>query len=418
MHPDVPSHLLGYAMQALAAGNFAAAEIACRELLDRTPHDAAALHLLGFIAAQAGMRDPAIAYFQSALEIEPDNARIQENLLAVQGRLQPAPPQGDRYLLIKGWGFGFWADMAHVLGSLLLAEITGRIPLVYWGSESLFSDKSERDAFTHYFEPVSAMSLQQLARMRNASFFPPRWNGANLAQSGISKWQGKGSRAGAVFFLNRPETIAVSDFHIGVVHVMPWIPQSHFLAGKSLEEIHHYLTAKYLRPRPGILAACDAFFAAHLAGGPFVALHMRGSDKAIEDPDLDRTNRELLAALDATDSSWPIFLMTDDAQCLARMKNAYGRRIFATDCQRTGTEEGVHYLPTVDPVKAGREVLIDTYLALRAARFIGNGRSNVSAMIAAMKDWTPGSATLIGRSILTERNLHIYQIPTFSKDGS
>lgn len=144
-------------------------------------------------------------------------------------------------------------------------------------------------------------------------------------------------------------------------------------------------------------------------------MHMRGSDKAIEDPELDATNRMLLKALDAVDPSWPIFLMTDDSQCLARMKNLYGSRIIATDCQRTDTTEGVHYLPTVDRVRAGREVMVDTYLALRADRFIGNARSNVSAMIAVMKDWPPGTCTAIGRPMLTERNLHIYQIPTFAR---
>src|SRR6185295_85886 len=102
--------------------------------------------------------------------------------------------------------------------------------------------------------------------------------------------------------------------------------------------------------------------------------------------------------------SWPIFLMTDDEHCLARMKSLYGSRIVATQCQRTATEEGVHYLPTVNPVEAGREVLIDTIVALRAGRFIGNGRSNVSAMIAVMKDWGPGACTLVGRSVLADRN--------------
>lgn len=414
MQPDLPSQLLSFATRALADGHLAAAEIACRELLDRVPRDAAAFHLLGFIAAQVKERDAAIAYFQAALAAEPGNEQIRQNLLAVQRMPPPAPPRGDRYLLIKGWGFGFWADMAHVAGSLLLAEITGRIPLVYWGPNSLFSDKSERDAFSRYFEPVSNVSLEQLLRLPNVNFFPPRWHPGNLTQTGVSKWEGKGSRAGAVFFLNRPETIAVSDFNIGVVHVMPWIPPHHALHGKSLEEIHHYLTTKYLRPDADIVAACDAFHRAHLAGAPFVAVHLRGSDKAIEDPELDTTNRELLAALETVDSSWPIFLMTDDAGCLARMKNTYGRRIIATDCQRTETEEGVHYLPTVDPVKAGKEIMIDTYLALRADRFIGNGLSNVSAMIGVMKDWAPGSLSLIGRSILRERNLHIYQIPTFA----
>ena len=199
---------------------------------------------------------------------------------------------------------------------------------------------------------------------------------------------------------------------------MPWIPASHPMHGKSLEDIYRYLTARYLRPQPDILAACDAFFDANLAGRPFIALHMRGSDKASEDPELEATNRALLTALDQADPSWPIFLLTDDAQVLARMKRAYGPRIVATDCQRTETAEGVHYLPTVDPVRAGREVLIDTWLALRAERFIGNGRSNVSALVAVLKDWAPGACSLFGRSILSERNLHIYQIPTFSKAGS
>src|SRR5262249_17995646 len=158
-------------------------------------------------------------------------------------------------------------------------------------------------------------------------------------------------------------------------------------------EVYHYLTAKYLRPHPDIAAACDAFHAAHLAGAAFVALHLRGSDKTIEDPELEATNAALLKALETVDPSWPIFLMTDDAGCRARMKGLYGTRIVATDCQRTDTTEGVHYLPTVDPVRAGREVLIDTYLALRADRFIGNARSNVSAMIAVMRDWPAGTCS-------------------------
>src|SRR5437868_14990609 len=96
--------LLGFATKAVAAGNLAAAEIACRDLLDFAPRDAAALHLLGFIAAKVGAREQAEAYFQSALEIEPDNARIWENLEAVRAMPEPLLPAGERYLLIKNWG--------------------------------------------------------------------------------------------------------------------------------------------------------------------------------------------------------------------------------------------------------------------------------------------------------------------------
>src|SRR5689334_2236113 len=140
------SELLDFATQAVAAGNFAAAEIACRDLLDFEPENAAALHLLGFIAAKVGAREKAEAYFRSALALQPDNNRIRENLDSVRKMAEPRLPP-ERYLLIKSWGFGFWADMVQVLGSLLLAEATGRIPLTYWGAGSLFADRSGQDGF-------------------------------------------------------------------------------------------------------------------------------------------------------------------------------------------------------------------------------------------------------------------------------
>ncbi|HYJ35354.1 MAG TPA: hypothetical protein VEV64_04315 [Rhizomicrobium sp.] len=412
MHQD---ELLTFARRELTAGNFAPAEIACRDLLDFEPGNAVALHMLGFIAARVGARDQAITYLRSAQDIEPDNARIRENLDAAQKMPAPRLPPGERYLLIKSWGCGFWSDMVQVLGSLLLAETTGRTPVIYWGHDSLFSGLSGDDAFASYFEPVSNHTLEQLAQIRDATFFPPRWHAGNLTESGLARWEGKGSRAGAVYFLNRPETVAVSDFHIGVVNVMPWIPASHSMHGKSLEAIYRYLTAKYLRPRPSILAAVDAFFAAHLAGAPFVAIHMRGSDKALEDPDLEATNRALCSAIDQVDKSWRIFLMTDDIHCLARMRAIYGTRILVTDCQRTSTTEGLHYASATDPLRAGQEIMIDTYLALRAQCFIGNGRSNVSAIIAMLKDWAPEDLTLIGPSLLMDRNLRLYEVPILAK---
>jgi len=195
-----------------------------------------------------------------------------------------------------------------------------------------------------------------------------------------------------------------------VAEVAPWLPASHPLHGKPVAEIYRQLIARTLKPRADILAECDAFLERHLKGGPFVALHMRGSDKATEDPNLAATQAALVAALDTVDPSWPILLLTDDAGCLARMRQRYGARLLTTDCQRTETQEGVHYLQGVDRVRAGREVLIDVCLARKAARFIGNGLSNVSAMIALMKDWEPGSCTLIGDCLLLERNLHVHRL--------
>src|SRR5579883_1828330 len=157
-------YLWRFAIEAMNAGKLAAADIAMRHFLEFQPDDAAAIHLLGIIAARVGARDQAISCFQQALALEPGNARIRDNLAAAQALAPFIPPAGARYLLIKAWGFGFWADVSQVIGSLLLAEATGRIPVTYWGNESLFSDKSGRDAFTFYFEPVSPISCEALTR--------------------------------------------------------------------------------------------------------------------------------------------------------------------------------------------------------------------------------------------------------------
>lgn len=401
---------LTFAAQALAAGQLAACEIACRDALEAAPRNMTALNLLGIVAARVGAIDHAAACFEAALDAAPDNAQIRQNLDALKNFRRPGgyATAANRYLVIKSWGFGFWSDVSQVLGSLLLAEITGRTPVTHWGRNSLFNDGSNRDSFALYFEPVSNVTLPDLARIDGATFFPPKWNRENLADDDVAKWQGKGSRAAALYFLNRPETIAVNDFYVGVINVAPWIPADHPMHGRPLDEIHRYLVEKYLRPRPATLSACDAFFRAHLEGAPFVAVHMRGSDKIREDHDLHATNQAFLTALAAVDPTWRIFLLTDDEQLLARFRSIYGDRVITTNCQRTSTQTGVHHLPSVDRVQAGLEVMTDVYLALRADRFIGNGRSNVSAMIAIMKPWKPGDCTLIGRSQLMKRNLFIY----------
>ena len=75
----------------------------------------------------------------------------------------------------------------------------------------------------------------------------------------------------------------------------------------------------------------------------------------------------------------------------------------STDAQRTNAAVGLHHAPGNDGEKLGDEVMIDTYLALRCTRFIGNGRSNVSAMIALLKDWPEDTCRLLAPSQLLER---------------
>lgn len=409
MAPGIFGDELAFANRAFTAGNLAASEIVCRTIIDADPANAAALNLLGVLATRLKATEQARRYFEDAIRIAPANQTLRRNLdrlnLVPATRVQgPAP----RYLVIKAWGFGFWSDMSHVLGSLLLAEITDRTPVIHLGRNSLYSDGSDADVFQTYFQPVSDVSLRDLAGLEGATFFPAKWNRSNLACEDVAKWDGAGSRAGALYFLNRPETIAVSDFYVGAVYVRPWIPAAHPMHGKSLDQIHRYLMEKYLRPNARCQAACDAFFARHLQGAPFAGVHMRGTDKILEDEDVYARHEACLAELAAIDPAWRIFLLTDDAPMAARLKAQYGDRLVCTDAQRSSSTLGIHCHPSVDRVRAGLEVVIDTFLGARAERFIGTGRSNVSTLIATMKKWAPEHCRIFGVNQLTERNLYIF----------
>ena len=156
------------------------------------------------------------------------------------------------------------------------------------------------------------------------------------------------------------------------------------------------------------MAQVEAFFDRHLRGTPYASVHLRGGDKGVEDHALEADNNACLAALETVDPAWRILVLTDDEHWLARARAAYGDRVIATDCRRTSTRTGIHLDVSADGARLGLEIMTDTYLALRGNKFIGNGRSNVAAMIACLKDWPPEDCVLVRPSVLTELNWTIH----------
>ena len=117
----------------------------------------------------------------------------------------------------------------------------------------------------------------------------------------------------------------------------------------------------------------------------------------------------LCFAVASVPADWKVFLLTDDERLLSEMRELHGNRLITTDCQRSSSETGAHYLSSTDPVEAGFEMMTDSYLALRANKFIGNGRSNVAAMISVLRDWAPGDCMLLGDIQIARPNLAVYR---------
>ena len=93
---------------------------------------------------------------------------------------------GDRFLLIKPWSYRLWSDVEHVLGQLLIAEITDRIPIVYWPTHCLHNGFVHTNGFELYFEPVSNYSIYDLAKPEY-TFYPPIWDTGNMLVEDVEK---------------------------------------------------------------------------------------------------------------------------------------------------------------------------------------------------------------------------------------
>lgn len=390
---------LRIAVEALTAGVLPAASGLCQLVLATEPANAHALELLAEAAETVGANGCARKYYLAA------GARARADAL-------PAGPDADegadparRFLVIKAWGHGFWSEVSHVLGGLLLAEITRRTPVVHWGRNCLFGDGSGADAFRAFFEPVSALRLSDVAA--RGDFFPPKWNAANLGEEDVNKWNGPGSRLAGLYFLNRPETTAVADFHLNLAALMPWVPPWHALHGASAETAYRALLPR-LVPSAAARELVEDFRARHLAGAPYAAIHLRGTDKVHEGSDLHRLNERIVELAHELPAELRLLVLTDDAGYAERMRKAFGARAVLPESERSSGKTGVHFSPGGHRVRRGLEVLRDTLLAAGAEAFIGNGYSNVSGIVALMKRWPPGRLRLVAPPHLLQSQPVLY----------
>jgi hypothetical protein len=156
----------------------------------------------------------------------------------------------------------------------------------------------------------------------------------------------------------------------------------------------------------------NAFAGRYFPGQPILAVHIRGSDKVGETANLAEGHRRIFEIVKAELAANPrltIFLLTDDLRIRTQFDAAFPGAAISTDCTRTSTQQGVHYLPTQSRRQLGIELLRDAYLAARCDRLLGLGCTNVSNFILHLKNWPPGTARLLGPVMHYQRNLLLHR---------
>jgi protein O-GlcNAc transferase len=319
--------------QALRKGNFGRADILSRHMREALPGSFWPPLLLAETALGIGEIEAAQSWATEARRrgAEAELTRLEAKL----EHARPVPRSGG-YLLIKCWGYGLWSDVEHVLASLLLAEMTGRIPVVLWGENSFYIDDGTDEAFGTLFEPIAPLTLAELSR--EGDIYPPKYRRDTLDAVGLNIWDGPYSRLSGLYLLNRPERVVVSDFFTQVAELLPWLHRSHWLASAGVMDAIRRLYAKYLVPAADIKAGIDAFTAVHFGQRPVLGVHVRNIDKALEDPAVAKETRDMNDLVDRYMAQAPhlrLFLLTDTEAAVRRYRNLFGDRVFLTDSART-----------------------------------------------------------------------------------
>ncbi|MDD2620051.1 MAG: O-fucosyltransferase family protein [Syntrophomonadaceae bacterium] len=299
-------------------------------------------------------------------------------------------PREDRFFLIKSTRAGFWSDMHNVWGKLLLAEITHRRPIVFWGDFSRYSVGEDFNSFEQYFLPVSDCSLGDIVNDKY-TYYPSTCKFHNIYQEDGDKWFY--DHRDIADFINCDANVVESHTHHCLLYdILPWVKEGHPVYGLWGDDVFRYIINKYIKLQPYITDEIEEFYHTHhMEKGPILAVHIRSTDLIQNMPHLKEINAQYPHEIDCylkDNPSARIFLLTDDETVLEQYKQMYGDILIYTNCSKKTINGLCPFLQVFpDGIRKGIEVIKDTYLACKCDHFIGNNYSNVSWAVSRLKIW-------------------------------
>lgn len=350
-----------------------------------------------------------------------------------------------RFLLIKAWSHILWSDVEHVLSQLLIAELTDRIPVVYWPTHCINNGYIHTNGFELYFEPVSDSSVFDIAKPEY-TFFPPVWDENNILIDDPTKDTWVYRNLGDM--LTCSANVLIGDVYFDIYNIIPFIRKDHPAYGMTVREIYRYLFRKYIHIKPDIKIEIQGFYNSWLKDEiPTLAVHVCKVDNNVmyvknkrkvkykffkKSYEKNIPQRQKRAENDYVEKKirfrrlpWrkrilnpnepyhdeikkyierynvrKIFLVTDSEDILEEYRKKYGAMITATECPRIDDEKNIHWLdnPMVKR-RQGIDILKDTYIAAKCEFFIGNDFSSLSQSIVNLKDWPKSNVRLLYRQV-------------------
>lgn len=315
----------------------------------------------------------------------------------------------ERFLLIKAIGHSIWADVDHVLCQIFAAELTNRVPVVYWGMESMYSASLSTNAFELFFEPVSGYTVEDVVRPE-FSYFPPVWRYENALAEDTDKlrMENRGLRE----LMESSADVVVSDIYYPLRAMLPWIKNGHWAYGKTPMQIYRYLFETYLKPKPEVKREIQKFINTHpnfRDERPIIGVHIRENaivNEVAQLYDLNEFYKPRIWDYIVRYNARHIFLITDSRKIFRQYRKIYGKNdmMMYTDSKKELFKPRIMTCLLDYPNKRHKgvemrrdtiEIIKDTYLAAQCDFFIGNGYSNLSNTVMRLKDWPETNIKLL-----------------------
>lgn len=315
----------------------------------------------------------------------------------------------DRFLLIKALGCSLWGEVDHVMCQIFAAEITNRIPVVYWGMESLYSEALTSNAYELFFEPVSNFTFHNVVK-KEFTYFPPVWNHQNILAEDTERLRLENRDLKNL--LKSEANVVVSDIYYPIRAMLPYIKKDHWAYGITPHQIYRRLFDTYLRLKPDIRKEIKKFINTNpdfRDERPIIGVHVRGDavvNEVAQLYDLNEFYKPNIWQFIVRYNARHLFVITDSKKLFNQYKKLYAQNdmIIYTDSKKEPMKERIATClldypnkrhKGVEIIKDTIEVIKDTYLASQCDFFIGNGYSNLSNTVLRLRDWPETNIKLL-----------------------
>jgi hypothetical protein len=237
--------------------------------------------------------------------------------------------------VIGSWTPGGMGICLHsVLGHLRHCEVNNKIPVVYWGSESAYYNpggfNGSQNVWEYYFEPVSHLNYAH----------------------GDTIHQFCQSDCGLFSYLYMSQPMRTEAYR---------------------------LIKKYIKIKPVVQHKIDEFYRTYMVGKKNIGIHIRGTDKVLEEK-IVSPERMILEALKYADSETQFLIATDEKQILDKMINLLkDYNVVYYDCYRSENNHPLHVRGKPSYAQLGEDVVVEMALLAKCDVFV-HTLSNVSAV--------------------------------------